>query len=305
MENSSKNTSHTLLIREYILSLIEQKKISQQSKLPAERMLCERFGITRITLRQALVQLETEGFIYREHHKGWFVSPARILYDPTQNMSFTEMVLKQNRQPSNKILSAEKHLATPWTRESLKLKEDENEVYCIRRLRSVDDRPVMVEHLYINAARCENLLDGPIETSLTEILNSQYNIVITRSSVRLHSTALTDVQAKDLNGAAGTPSIYLIRTNYDQDDNIIEVDQEFWRHDALELTASSQLEAKAKQDHGSVSFPSQLSGEERQLIECYQQQLGLMAKELALYRTAYQQELCEIKKRLKNLEANK
>ncbi|MEM5529450.1 UTRA domain-containing protein [Gammaproteobacteria bacterium AS21] len=296
MENSPKGPSHTLLIRDYIHNLFEKNQLNQQGKLPAERILCQRFGITRITLRQALIQLETEGFIYRQHHKGWFVSPARILYDPTQNLSFTEMALQQNRKPLNKILSAEKQLATAWMRESLNLAENESEVYCIRRLRSVDARPVMVENLYINATRCEGLLEDPIETSLTEVLKNMYGIIISRSSVRLHPTALTELQAKDLNGAAGTPSIYLIRTNYDQDDNIIEVDQEFWRHDALEITARSQVKTQHKENE--VNNLSLLNNQYEQLAKRYEQLVINLSEKLS----KSQQEMLHVNDRLSNLE---
>ncbi|WP_225321226.1 GntR family transcriptional regulator, partial [Pseudomonas aeruginosa] len=42
---------------------------------PAERKLSELFATTRITLREALIQLESQGLIYREERRGWFVSP--------------------------------------------------------------------------------------------------------------------------------------------------------------------------------------------------------------------------------------
>jgi DNA-binding GntR family transcriptional regulator len=294
-----KNTSNRLIIRDYLLSLIQQNELNQQSKLPAERELCERFGITRITLRQALLQLETEGLIYRQHHKGWFVSPPRILYDPTQNLSFTEFVSQQHRQPHNRILSAQKLVATQWMKEALQLKEDETEVFFIQRLRKVDGRAVMLEHLYINASRCAGLLDCSIETSVTQVLKQQYDIVISRSSVRLHSTALTQAQAKELNGAAGAPSIYVIRTNYDQEGRIIEVDEEFWRHDALEISVNSELTVEEHQQHKADSGLSQLLGDYKQLVKRYENNAEGLSKQLELYRAQSQQEIADLKARLK------
>ena len=304
-ENDPKAPSHTTLIRDYILSLIEQKHLNQQSKLPSERVLCERFAITRITLRQALTQLETEGLIYRQHHKGWFVSPPRILYDPTKNLSFTEFVLKQHREPHNRILLAERHDATAWEKNSLELPEDEQQVYHLRRLRSVDGRAVMVEHLHINAARCNGLLECPIEQSVTEVLRKHYGIVISRSSVRLHSTALTESQAKDLNVASGTPSIYVIRTNYDQHGNIIEVDQEFWRHDALEITANSEQQNELTVPASGLSQSlNQLVGEYAQLAKHYQQQLAGLTDDFDRHRKDSQQQINNLKSRLVLLESD-
>ena len=48
------------------------------AKLASERELAARFDCTRVTLREALQQLEAEGLIYRENRRGWFVTPQRI-----------------------------------------------------------------------------------------------------------------------------------------------------------------------------------------------------------------------------------
>ncbi|MDF5997399.1 GntR family transcriptional regulator [Pseudomonas aeruginosa] len=48
--------------------------------------------VPRITLREALQQLETEGLVYRENRRGWFVAPPRIRYNPTRTTGFMEYV---------------------------------------------------------------------------------------------------------------------------------------------------------------------------------------------------------------------
>lgn len=60
---------------------IERGLLARGSKLPSERQLSELFSTTRITLREALGQLEDQGLIYREERRGWFVSPQRLLYN--------------------------------------------------------------------------------------------------------------------------------------------------------------------------------------------------------------------------------
>lgn len=64
-------------------------------KLPAERKLSELFATTRITLREALIQLESQGLIYREERRGWFVSPERLAYNPLVRSHFHAMVSEQ------------------------------------------------------------------------------------------------------------------------------------------------------------------------------------------------------------------
>ena len=63
---------------------IDHGLLPPASKLPAERKLSELFGTTRITVREALLQLEAQGQIYREERRGWFVSPPRLAKNQTQ-----------------------------------------------------------------------------------------------------------------------------------------------------------------------------------------------------------------------------
>jgi len=187
-----------------------------------------------MTIRQALFQLEAEGLIYRLNRRGWFVSPPRLRYDPTANLSFTENALTQGRAPSTTVLSSESILASDWDREHLGIAAGEP-VFLIRRVRSIDGRAVLVEHLHLDAKRCPGLLDEPLDRSMTEILAVRYGIAIRRRRIHMRPTALIQAHAQTLDVAAGTPSLYVTRATYDQFGNVVEFDQEFWRHDVLDI----------------------------------------------------------------------
>ena len=47
---------------------------------------------------------------------------------------------------------------------------------------------------------------------------------------------LNEAQAQELQVVSGTPGLLLTRSSFDQQGNIVEYDQEFWRHDALEIS---------------------------------------------------------------------
>lgn len=66
-------------------------------KLPSERALSEQFATTRITLQEALGQLEAQGVIYRQVRRGWFISPPRLIYNPLQRSHFHAMAQQQGR----------------------------------------------------------------------------------------------------------------------------------------------------------------------------------------------------------------
>lgn len=224
-----------LQIRDHLASRIESGALRPQAKLPSERALSEAFGITRMTARQALFQLEAESLVYRLDRRGWFVSPPRLQYNPARNVSFTENVSSQGRVPGTLLLSAEQTVASSWDFRHLGVAAGEP-MFLIRRLRLIDDRPVLVEHLHVNASRCPGLLGSPLEQSLTELLVEHYGIIERRRQIHMRPTALAAAQAGPLRVAAGTPGLYLTRTTFDQYDNAVEFDQEFWRHDVLEMS---------------------------------------------------------------------
>ena len=192
------------------------------------------FDNDRVTVRQALMQLEAEGLIFRENRRGWFVSPPRIRYDPTANASFTESVTEQGRVAGTTVLSTEQIAASTWESNNLSCAVGDP-IFLIRRLRSVDGRAVLIEHLHIKAERCPDLLEFPLDRSLTELMAEKYGIIERRTRINMRPTALPEPHAQALGVVAGTASLYLSRIIHDQFDEAIEFDQEFWRHDALDI----------------------------------------------------------------------
>jgi len=221
-------------IRDHFAGLIDTGTLAPGAKLPPERVLQDQFKVTRNTIRQALIQMETEGLAYRERRRGWFISPPRITYDPTTNASFTESVARQGRVPGTEVLSKERIAAGAW--EAAKLGCGVGDpVFLVRRWRSVDGRVVLIEHLYVNAGHCPDLLEFPLDSSLTRFMSEHYGIIECRTQVSMRPTAMPKSQAQALGVAVGMPSLCISREIRDQFDRIIEFDQEFWRHDALEI----------------------------------------------------------------------
>ena len=78
-------TKAVTAIGQVLQEQLDHGLLAPGSKLPAERKLSELFGTTRITVREALLQLEAQGQIYREERRGWFVATAPGLQpDATQ-----------------------------------------------------------------------------------------------------------------------------------------------------------------------------------------------------------------------------
>ncbi len=225
-------------VRDHFATMIEAGTLAPGTKLPPERTLAEEFSITRVTVRQALIRMEAEGLMFREERRGWFVSPPRVRYDPTANTSFTESITEQGRAAGTTILSKQQVAASQWESAQLGCPVGDP-IFIINRLRTVDGRAVLVEQIHVRADRCPGLLDYPLDQSMTGLMSEKFGIIEHRAQIHMRPTALSGFPAKALGVAVGTPSLYLSRTILDQFNEVVELDQEFWRHDAIEICVSA------------------------------------------------------------------
>ncbi|WP_027856705.1 phosphonate utilization transcriptional regulator PhnR [Marinobacterium jannaschii] len=219
-------------IKRTLQDQIESGLLTAGCKLPAERKLAELFDTTRITLREALVLLESEGVIYREERRGWFVSPPRLDYNPAERSHFHEMVRQQGRQPDTRLLDCQTLAANTEISRLLQLPAL-SRVHRVQRLRRIDQRPVLYVEHYLNPAPFPDILQHNLNGSLTEIYQQHYGVGYGRLRLQIYPTALTGEAAAALNVAQGSHGLLIIRVNYDQENRILDCDYEYWRHDAV------------------------------------------------------------------------
>ncbi len=109
---------------------IEEGKIKPDHSIPSERSLCEKFRISRITVRQAISEMINQGMLYRKQGKGTFVAKRKITHGLARIVNFTRTVLDLGMKPSTRILGNEifpvdfqiaKILDIPITSQILKL----------------------------------------------------------------------------------------------------------------------------------------------------------------------------------------
>src|SRR5690606_28265946 len=213
---------------------IEHGLLPSGSQLPAERKLSEVFDTTRITLREALGQLEAQGLIYREERRGWFVSPPRIAYNPLVRSHFHAMVGEQGRVPATEVLSA-RLIPAPVEICTLLGLPALSGVLQIRRARRIDGRLALYVEHYLNPAYFPGILDFDLTRSLTELYASEYGIHYGRVRFDMVPTALHADAASVLRVTVGSPALRITRLNRDQHGRIIDCDLEFWRHDAIHV----------------------------------------------------------------------
>ncbi|NDL65190.1 UTRA domain-containing protein [Acerihabitans arboris] len=218
---------------------IEQGELTHNDRLPAERVLSEQFTTTRITLREALGQLEAQGMIYREVRRGWFVSPPRIIYNPLQRSHFHAMAREQGRKPATEVLDAGEIVAPEVINAHLTL-PSRSRVYCIRRIRRIDGRAVLYVEHYLNPEYFPAILHEDLTSSLTELYANTYGIRYGKVRFAMLPTTFPLAASRALKVADNSPALFITRINRDQYGRIIDCDLEYWRYDTLHIMVEAE-----------------------------------------------------------------
>lgn len=153
-----------LAVRSYLADLIANE-LSVGDAVPSERSLTEKFGVSRMTVRQALDALVSDGVLQREQGRGTFVAPAQHADFEMRLTTFGEEARRRGMAPGTRILEAEIVPATARVAEALGREVDEP-LHHVARLRTADGTPFSVENGWIPVDLAPDLLDGGVPESL-------------------------------------------------------------------------------------------------------------------------------------------
>lgn len=186
-------------------------------QIPTEDQLCETFGVSRITVRQGVRQLESEGLLRRDQGRGTFVRDARLIAGDSGLTSFTQEVVRLGAKGTSRLLSATVVPASEAVAAALGIAEGDD-VNRIRRLRLGDDEPMGVQTAHVRIDRAPDLhIADDDDASLYERLRTVYGIV-PREAVEVYRVGSADPEdASILKIAAGTPVFVVERTTHDHE----------------------------------------------------------------------------------------
>ena len=181
--------------------------------LPSDAQLCEEFGVSRMTARNAVQRLVQEGLVYRVPGRGTFVADESAHRTATHVLSFTDEMRRRGRTPSSRIVENRRRAATPDERGRL----GSDDVVVLRRVRLADGEPVALETAVFPAARVAPVLGADLEReSLFQTL-AHAGIVPTAGRAALSAEAATSDDARLLAVRRGEPLLVERRLIRDQE----------------------------------------------------------------------------------------
>jgi GntR family transcriptional regulator len=190
-------------LQELLKTEIENGVWAAGEQLPNEAKLAERFGISKITVRQALQNLSELGYISREHGRGTFVARRKFDENPRELTSFTEEMRRHRLAAESKILAQYTDEADSRVACALQLRPHAA-VYILKRLRLAGGEPVTLQTAHIPAGLVPGLQLAP-EDSLYEVLQRQYDLFAARAKETYLAAAADGPSAEMLRIAPGAP----------------------------------------------------------------------------------------------------
>jgi GntR family transcriptional regulator len=215
-------------LKKILLKQIEEGEFPAGSMIPSERDLSQTYGISRMTVRQALSQLVTDGLLHREKGRGTFVSPVKL--EQKNIMSFSNTVRAKGMIPSANVLFFEKEEASDELCDILGLNAGEK-VYHLKRLRFADDMPVAVEEDFIPERYCPGLEHWDLKSSLHRMIRNEYGFNMRYVDHLIEATKPGREEREMLQITAATPILRLVCQYYAEDDRKIIYEKSFYRSD--------------------------------------------------------------------------
>lgn len=208
--------------------------------IASERELCEIYGVSRMTIRQAIGELVQEGILIRLKGKGTYV--CEQTFKQKDMMSFTEMINQMGKNLKTEVIEFEK-IETPEDFSDIFSLE---ELYKITRKRIVDDICVALERVYIPVDYCGYIDSVMLKGSLYNILEGfGYKVEYSQSSIA--AITVTDRLRKLFKIEKDVPMLKITSKTYDHNNKMIFLEEAIYRSDKYILEVNiSRREAKIR-----------------------------------------------------------
>jgi len=209
-------------IYDHILGLIETGFLAPGSQLPGEYHMAEKLGVTRITLRRALQQLQREGHLTARKGVGIFVRSLPSVFTVRDDRPFLENFNARGREIITQTLVLCREAVTTAVAKKLDLPEGE-EIIRLCRTRSADGQPLYVNTKIFPGRAFPNFESayGPRQ-SVTDVFNAHGIGKYHRAETRVSGGFASSDEAALLKLTPGTPVFRINAINQDADRRPIE-----------------------------------------------------------------------------------
>jgi len=185
-------------------------------RLPSEAQLCERYGVSPMTVRRVVNILADQGVVITERGRGTFVKPLE-LGTATFDLDRLQQLFREG-QSTVRLLEAHITSATDRTARKLAIEVGDRTVF-IRRLIYQGEEPMLLHREHVIYDPTRPLIEAEMEvTALRGLFDGGGGSDLKRGDLTIDATALTEEEAALLQSEFGVPAFRLEHIFYDFDD---------------------------------------------------------------------------------------
>ena len=203
-------------LKEQILKQIQSGVLKSGDLLPSETEMCQTYGVSRGTVRQAVNMLAEKGYVVKERGKGTCIRRPSLNHDLLGDYSFGMGILKQGLTLKTQTLLKEIIPGKKSISDRLEI-DKKAEVLHLIRIRWANEEPWIYEETYLEAAAFPGLEGRDFDKELlTKILVQDYNIQLDRVFAFVEPTMITEKYARLLQLQQDLPALVMDRVIYQQ-----------------------------------------------------------------------------------------
>ncbi|SHE45772.1 GntR family transcriptional regulator [Clostridium fallax] len=196
--------------------------------IDSERELSEGYGVSRMTIRQALGELVQDGILVREKGKGTFVCDPKV--KQMDMMSFSEIIKKSGRKLETKVLEF-KIIDNP---EELMDTFSFDKLYKINRMRIVDGENIANEIVYIPCDYCGYINEERVRGSLFNLFE-EFGYIINHSEASIKAIIMDDYYKELFNLDKEVPLLKTYSKTFTSENKVLFVEEAIYRSDKYDL----------------------------------------------------------------------
>lgn len=234
MDQINKNTPIPLYfqLQEILQDKLENGIWKPGDRFPSEEELCNQYGLSRTTVRNALHRLELAGMIERSRGKGTVVARPKVREFLLQSVvgSYAS-AYPQGGRLSTIVLEAAVVIPPDHVRSALRLNEGQKTIKLVR-IRNVDGEPLFWTTAHVPFELCPTFIEEDFQKhSFFEILEIKYGFFVTRSVRTVTTVLATNRETNYLGVEPGSPLNMVESVSFLEDNTPIEYSRSYFRSD--------------------------------------------------------------------------
>lgn len=220
-------------IKEVLKQRILDGEYAPHERLASESELMKQFGVSRITVRQALRDLHTEGLVFSVQGKGSFVSKPKAVQDIQRLLGFGEAMAAKGYETSTKVLRIQACRPPKDVAAALELGSGA-QVVEIKRIRYLNREPVSVDHSFFPSHIGESLFGRDLARDIFPMLENELGIPLDHADLRIEAISADEELATLLNVECASPLLRINRLVVSQDGTPVDFEYLSYRGDAYQ-----------------------------------------------------------------------